>query len=358
MAQTATFTQVEKLEEIAAQNASLLALQRSSSAGALVGRTGQPTPTRTARRQTGARHLGPARQRHRPRPPRWSAASPSPMGRITEVASTPTRPDRLPPPPAPPPSGDPTPEELLPMLRSMFSAISGLRAHQTKMDVTGNNIANVNTVGFKGSQTVFQDTLSQVIRAGGAPAADRGGTNPAQVGLGVKVAGDHHQLDPGRHPDHRPLDRLHDRGRRLLRDPRGHRAALHPRRLVRLRRRRQARHARRRDPAGLDGRRERRRQHQRPDRATCRCPTARSSAPKQTTAGSVEGNLPAGRGHRRRRSRPASRCTTARASRRRSTTTSPRQPRADDLDPRRPARATATQPGHRRARSPSTPPAC
>ena len=74
------------------------------------------------------------------------------------------------------------------MLRSMFSAISGLRAHQTKMDVTGNNIANVNTVGFKASQTVFQDTLSQVIRAGGAPAADRGGTNPAQVGLGVKVA--------------------------------------------------------------------------------------------------------------------------------------------------------------------------
>jgi flagellar hook protein FlgE len=75
------------------------------------------------------------------------------------------------------------------MLRSMFSAISGLRAHQTKMDVTGNNIANVNTVGFKSSTTVFQDTLSQVIRAGGQPAADRGGTNPAQVGLGVKVAG-------------------------------------------------------------------------------------------------------------------------------------------------------------------------
>jgi flagellar hook protein FlgE len=75
------------------------------------------------------------------------------------------------------------------MLRSMFSAISGLRAHQTKMDVTGNNIANVNTVGFKSSQTVFQDTLSQVMRAGGAPAADRGGTNPAQIGLGVKLAG-------------------------------------------------------------------------------------------------------------------------------------------------------------------------
>lgn len=74
------------------------------------------------------------------------------------------------------------------MLRSMFSAISGLRAHQTKMDVTGNNIANVNTVGFKSSSTVFQDTLSQIVRAGGAPAADRGGTNPAQIGLGVKLA--------------------------------------------------------------------------------------------------------------------------------------------------------------------------
>ena len=76
------------------------------------------------------------------------------------------------------------------MLRSMFSAISGLRAHQTKLDVTGNNIANVNTVGFKSSQTVFEDTLSQVIRNGSAPVTGQtGGTNPAQVGLGVKVAG-------------------------------------------------------------------------------------------------------------------------------------------------------------------------
>ena len=74
------------------------------------------------------------------------------------------------------------------MLRSMFSAISGLRAHQTKMDVVGNNIANVNTVGFKGSTTVFEDTLSQVLRNGSAPNGGTAGTNPAQVGLGVKVA--------------------------------------------------------------------------------------------------------------------------------------------------------------------------
>jgi flagellar hook protein FlgE len=74
------------------------------------------------------------------------------------------------------------------MLRSLFSAISGLQAHQTKMDVVGNNIANVNTVGFKSSTTVFEDTLSQVLRNGSAPTAAMAGTNPAQVGLGVKVA--------------------------------------------------------------------------------------------------------------------------------------------------------------------------
>jgi flagellar hook protein FlgE len=75
------------------------------------------------------------------------------------------------------------------MLRSLFSGISGLRSHQTMMDVTGNNIANVNTAGFKGSQTVFQDTLSQMIQGAGAPQGGLGGTNPAQVGLGVRVAG-------------------------------------------------------------------------------------------------------------------------------------------------------------------------
>jgi flagellar hook protein FlgE len=75
------------------------------------------------------------------------------------------------------------------MLRSLFSGISGLRAHQTMMDVTGNNIANVNTAGYKTSQTVFQDTLSQMIIGAGAPSATGGGTNPAQVGLGVRVGG-------------------------------------------------------------------------------------------------------------------------------------------------------------------------
>ncbi len=75
------------------------------------------------------------------------------------------------------------------MLRSLFTAVSGLRAHQTMMDVVGNNIANVNTTGFKSSQTVFEDTLNQVVRTSGGPLGLRGGTNPAQVGLGVKVGG-------------------------------------------------------------------------------------------------------------------------------------------------------------------------
>lgn len=75
------------------------------------------------------------------------------------------------------------------MLRSLFSGISGLRSHQTMLDVTGNNIANVNTTGFKSSQTQFQDTLSQLVTGAGAAQQGTGGTNPAQVGLGVRVAG-------------------------------------------------------------------------------------------------------------------------------------------------------------------------
>jgi flagellar hook protein FlgE len=75
------------------------------------------------------------------------------------------------------------------MLRSMYSGISGLRTHQTMMDVVGNNIANVNTAGYKSSATVFQDVLSQTIQGAGAPANGAGGTNPAQVGLGVKLGG-------------------------------------------------------------------------------------------------------------------------------------------------------------------------
>jgi len=73
------------------------------------------------------------------------------------------------------------------VLRSLFSGIAGLRQHQTMMDVVANNIANVNTTGFKTSSVVFEDTLSQTIRNSAAPTTDIGGINPAQVGLGVQL---------------------------------------------------------------------------------------------------------------------------------------------------------------------------
>lgn len=74
------------------------------------------------------------------------------------------------------------------MMRSMFSGVTGLRNHQIKMDVIGNNIANVNTVGFKKSRVTFQDTLSQTMRGAASPQGNRGGTNPMQVGLGMTIA--------------------------------------------------------------------------------------------------------------------------------------------------------------------------
>jgi flagellar hook protein FlgE len=73
------------------------------------------------------------------------------------------------------------------MLRSLYSGISGLRAHQTMLDVTGNNIANVNTTGFKASSAQFQDTLSQMTQGASGPQSGTGGSNPAQIGLGVRV---------------------------------------------------------------------------------------------------------------------------------------------------------------------------
>ena len=72
------------------------------------------------------------------------------------------------------------------MLRSMFSGLAGLSNNQTGLDVVGNNIANVNTIGYKGSKIEFTELLNQTIRGASSPqASGRGGTNPIQVGLGV-----------------------------------------------------------------------------------------------------------------------------------------------------------------------------
>lgn len=83
------------------------------------------------------------------------------------------------------------------MLRSLFTGIAGLTAHQQMLDVTANNIANVNTTGFKASSVVFQDTLSQTLSGAGAASATVGGTNSKQIGLGVKMAGTELDMSQG-----------------------------------------------------------------------------------------------------------------------------------------------------------------
>lgn len=74
------------------------------------------------------------------------------------------------------------------MMRSMFAGVSGLKNHQTRMDVIGNNIANVNTFGFKASRVTFAETYSQTLQGASAPQSNVGGTNPMQIGLGVNIA--------------------------------------------------------------------------------------------------------------------------------------------------------------------------
>ena len=73
------------------------------------------------------------------------------------------------------------------MLQAMYSGISAIEAQQTSIDVIGNNIANVNTTAYKSGQVTFEDQLSQTIQGASAPAANVGGVNAQQVGLGVKV---------------------------------------------------------------------------------------------------------------------------------------------------------------------------
>lgn len=73
------------------------------------------------------------------------------------------------------------------MMASLFAGVSGLRNHQVKMNVIGNNIANINTIGFKTSRVNFQESLVQNIRGAGRPSSVSGGTNPIQMGLGMQV---------------------------------------------------------------------------------------------------------------------------------------------------------------------------
>ncbi|MDR2577436.1 MAG: flagellar hook-basal body complex protein [Chitinispirillales bacterium] len=73
------------------------------------------------------------------------------------------------------------------MVRSLYSGISGLRTHQVGLDVTANNIANVNTVAFKSGRATFKESMVQMLQGPSRPAGNQGGTNPMQLGLGVAV---------------------------------------------------------------------------------------------------------------------------------------------------------------------------
>jgi flagellar hook protein FlgE len=83
------------------------------------------------------------------------------------------------------------------MLRSLNSGVSGLKAFQTKLDVIGNNIANVNTVGYKKGRVEFEDLFSQSMKGATAPSSISGGINPLQVGLGTRVASVDNLYTPG-----------------------------------------------------------------------------------------------------------------------------------------------------------------
>jgi flagellar hook protein FlgE len=83
------------------------------------------------------------------------------------------------------------------MLRSLYASISGLRNHQTRMDVIGNNIANVNTVGYKSSRVTFEESMSQLLSGSSRPDGQSGGINPMQVGLGMNIGSIDTRLSQG-----------------------------------------------------------------------------------------------------------------------------------------------------------------
>src|SRR5689334_16265619 len=72
---------------------------------------------------------------------------------------------------------------------SLSTALTGMNAAETQIDVLGNNLANSQTVGFKASTVAFSNQFLQTLSLGASPTADNGGTNPRQTGLGVQVAG-------------------------------------------------------------------------------------------------------------------------------------------------------------------------
>lgn len=93
------------------------------------------------------------------------------------------------------------------MLQALLAGVASIKAQQTRMNVIGNNLANVNTTAFKGSRVTFQDMISQTLRGAAGPGNSLGGRNPLQLGLGVLVAGTDANMEQGSlNATNRPAD--------------------------------------------------------------------------------------------------------------------------------------------------------
>src|ERR1700687_3563054 len=85
----------------------------------------------------------------------------------------------------------------MPLLRALGAGVAGLGNFQTAIDIIGNDIANVNTVGFKSSDITFQSAISQLISGVTPPSGTAGGTNPIQIGLGTNIASTNRDFSQG-----------------------------------------------------------------------------------------------------------------------------------------------------------------
>lgn len=92
------------------------------------------------------------------------------------------------------------------MTGAMYAAIAGLKTHMSKMNVIGNNIANVNTNGYKTQRTVFRDSLYTMYSSGSDGTASTGGKNPAQIGYGSQVASIDLNMTTGTYAPGNPMD--------------------------------------------------------------------------------------------------------------------------------------------------------
>ena len=183
------------------------------------------------------------------------------------------------------------------MLRSLSAAVSGLRNQQTRMDVIGNNVSNVNTVAFKAGRVTFKEGFAQLVESASRPTSGTGGTNPMQVGLGSQIGSIDTMFTQGNLETTGQNTDLAIQGNAFFVVKRGARQLLHARRQLPGRRRRHARVGRQRlrrtGPHRVDGKltpRNRRPQDSvRTDRARrrrrrrCSCPATSMRRPRCST---------------------------------------------------------------------------